>query len=458
MDKFTGGPQPVQQNRKTHQATKGHLMQSRKPTTRIAEWSATHRKLAIFGWLAFVVAAVAIGGSIGTKTLDGADLSTGEAQRAERALERADLKPNSEVVLLQNTDLTVGDEQFSTVVGQVTTGLEETRFVDGVSSPSNGGGAISEDGHSALIEFEIAGDSTQAETRVDTSLAAVNAVRKANPDYTVRQFGDASANKAINQVFADDLKQAETLSLPITLIILVIAFGSLVAAGVPLLLAISAVAATIGLVAIPSQFFPVDESLTSVILLVGLAVGVDYSLFYLRREREERAAGRSPEESLAKAAMTSGKAILVSGLTVMVAMAGLLITGDSTFISFAIGTVMVVGVAMFASLTVLPALLSWLGDRVEKGRVPFTRTAPPTGRRVALLGRAGQPGDAASGDLDRGRGRRTAGPRRSGPRTEHGSDRSVRFPPGPAGGQELQQDPGGVPLGGITVGRGGRGR
>ncbi|MCB0828070.1 MAG: MMPL family transporter [Solirubrobacterales bacterium] len=348
-------------------------MQRRKPTTRIAQWSTTHRKLAIFGWLAFVVAAVAIGGSIGTKTLDGADLSTGEAQRAERALERAELKPNTELVLVQNSELSAGDQQFAAVVGEVTTGLESTRYVENVSSPSNGGGAVSEDGHSALVEFEIAGDSTQAETRVNRSLAAVNAVRRANPGYSVRQFGDASASKAINQVFADDLRQAETLSLPITLIILVIAFGSLVAAGVPLLLAISAVAATIGLVAIPSQFFPVDESLTSVILLIGLAVGVDYSLFYLRREREERAAGKSPDDALATAAVTSGKAILVSGLTVMVAMAGLLITGDSTFISFAIGTIMVVGVAMFASLTILPALLSWLGDRVEKGRIPFTK-------------------------------------------------------------------------------------
>ncbi len=109
------------------------------------------------------------------------------------------------------------------------------------------------------------------------------------------------------QVFADDLRKAETLSLPITLIILVIAFGSLVAAGIPLLLAISAVAATIGLVALPSQIFPVDEALTSVILLIGLAVGVDYSLFYLRREREERAAGKSEKEALSTAAGTSGK-------------------------------------------------------------------------------------------------------------------------------------------------------
>ena len=125
------------------------------------------------------------------------------------------------------------------------------------------------------------------------------------------------------------------------------------------------------LVAIPSQLFPVDDNLAAVILLIGLAVGVDYSLFYLRREREERAAGRSREEALQVAAATSGRAVLISGLTVIVAMAGMFISGDKTFIAFAVGTILVVAIAMLASLTVLPAMLAWLGDRVEKGRIPF---------------------------------------------------------------------------------------
>ncbi len=349
-------------------------MRRRGLTVRIADWSATHRKTAIFGWLAFVVAAVALGGAVGTKTLSGAELSTGEAQRAELAIEEHGLTPNSELVLIQNPDLTADSGEFTAVVDEVAAGLEGSRFVEQVRAPGDGGGAVSADGHSALVEFEITGDADQAQTRVDTSLAAVDQVAQENPAFTVAQFGEASAGKAIEQVFADDLRKAETLSLPITLIILVIAFGSLVAAGVPLLLAVSAVAATIGLVALPSQIFPVDEALTSVILLIGLAVGVDYSLFYLRREREERAAGKSEKEALSTAAGTSGKAILISGLTVMVAMAGLLMTGNATFISFAIGTILVVGVAMFASLTILPALLGWLGDRVEKGRIPFTRS------------------------------------------------------------------------------------
>ncbi len=169
----------------------------------------------------------------------------------------------------------------------------------------------------------------------------------------------------------DDFKRAEFLSLPITLLILIFAFGALVAAGVPLLLGITAVIGTLGLVAPISQIVPMEESAASVILLIGLAVGVDYSMFYLRRKMEERDAGRSSEAALEFAAATSGKAVLVSGLTVLIAMAGMFIAGNAVFTRFAIGTMLVVAVAMLGSVTVLPAVLSKLGDNVEKGRVPF---------------------------------------------------------------------------------------
>ncbi len=169
----------------------------------------------------------------------------------------------------------------------------------------------------------------------------------------------------------EDLKKAGLISVPITLIILIIAFGALVAAGIPILLALTAVLATLGFMAIPSHFLPMDEAVSAIVLLIGLAVGVDYSLFYLKREREERAAGRSEEAALQAAASTSGRSVLISGLTVMVAMAGMFLTGDKGFASFGLATMLVVGIAMLGSLTVLPALLSRLGDNVDRGRVPF---------------------------------------------------------------------------------------
>jgi uncharacterized membrane protein YdfJ with MMPL/SSD domain len=221
------------------------------------------------------------------------------------------------------------------------------------------------------VTFQLAGDFEVVEDRVDAPLATVAAAAAAHPGIRIEQFGDASAGKALSKVFEEDFKKAETLSLPITLIILIVAFGSLIAAGLPLLLALSAVGATIGLVSVLSLVAPVDQSITSVILLIGLAVGVDYCLFYLRREREERAAGRSAEAALEAAAATSGRAVLISGFTVMVAMAGMYFTGSSTFSSFATGTIIVVAVAVIGSITVLPALLSKLGDRVDRGRVPL---------------------------------------------------------------------------------------
>ena len=237
-------------------------------------------------------------------------------------------------------------------------------------------GQISADGHSALIRFEIAGDEDQAQDRVGATLDATAAAQAANPDFTVEQFGDASAEKGLNDAISSDFKQAFVTSLPITLIILLIAFGALVAASVPIILALTAVLATIGLVGMLSHISPVDSSINEVILLIGLAVGVDYSMFYLRREREERESGRSEEASLAAAAATSGRAVLVSGLTVMVAMAGMYFGGAPTFTSFATGTIIVVAVAVVGSLTVLPALLAWLGDRVEKGGVPIIKDQP----------------------------------------------------------------------------------
>src|SRR3712207_3489071 len=129
--------------------------------------------------------------------------------------------------------------------------------------------------------------------------------------------------------------------------------------------------ATLGLVALPSQIVPMDDMISSIILLIGLAVGVDYTLFYVRREREEKAKGAGKLEAVHTAAATSGRAVLVSGFTVMVAMAGMLLAGDRTFTSLGIGAIMVVAVAMIGSLTVVPAMLGWLGDRVDKGRVPF---------------------------------------------------------------------------------------
>ncbi|HEX8120326.1 MAG TPA: MMPL family transporter [Solirubrobacteraceae bacterium] len=348
---------------------------------RMAAWSGRHRKKAFWGWLAFVLVVFALGGAAGTTNISEVDQFSGESGRAEKALDRAGLRPVEEVVFLRSRDLTIKDAEFRAAVQDVTGRLAKLQYVRNITSPLDGKSAVSADGHAALVGFDIAGDTTEATDRVDPSLAAVAAVQRQHPNLEVEQFGGASASKAIGSVIGDDLAKAGELSLPITLIILTITFGTLVAAGLPLLIGITAVLAALGLVALPSSLLPVDQNLPAVVLLIGLAVGVDYSLFYLRREREERAGGRSERDALETAAATSGRAVLISGVTVIVAMAGMFISGDKSFISFAVGAILVVAIAVFASLTVLPAMLSWLGDRVEKGRVPLLgRRRRPAGR------------------------------------------------------------------------------
>ena len=351
---------------------------------RIGAWSTRHRKVAIWGWIAFVVVAMVAGSMLGTRELTNAEQTPGESGEATKTLEEAGLDPASETVLIESSDA----GSFDAAIADVTKRLRKVDAVQGVSSPADGGGAISPDGTSAIVQFEIAGDPDEAVDELAPITEQVEAAAAANPDVRVEQFGAASAEEAIEGRFAEDMKRAETLSLPITLLILVIAFGSLVAAGIPLLLGISAVMATFGLIALPSQILPMSDDVASVILLVGLAVGVDYSLFYLRREREERAKGHSPREALAIASATSGRAVLVSGMTVIAAMAGMLLTGEGTFISFGVATMLVVAVAMTASVTVLPAILAWLGDRVERGRIPFVaRIKARRERRRAASGK-----------------------------------------------------------------------
>ena len=343
--------------------------------SRAARWSAEHRRTAIFGWIALVVIAFALGGATGTKQIADEDLGNGESREGERVLADAGFpEDDSEMVLIQSRGgLRVDDPQFRAAVADVERRLAGVPHVAEISSPVDAkeSDQVSADGRSALIEFELRGDDELMSERVEAPLAAVAEAQEAHPALRIEQFGDASAEKALDEALEADFQRAEVLSLPLTLVILVVAFGALVAAGVPLLLGLTAVAMTLGLLGPVSQLFPVDESVSSVILLVGLAVGVDYSLFYLRRERAERRAGHSNERALAIAAATSGRAVLVSGFTVILAMAGMFLTGNQTFMSFGLGTIIVVAIAVLGSLTVLPAVLSKLGDRVEKGRVPL---------------------------------------------------------------------------------------
>jgi RND superfamily putative drug exporter len=352
------------------------LKHSNNLAARMGRWSAGHWKTAVFGWLAFVVASVFIGGVIGTKYLEENDLAVGEAGRATKIIDAGfpqSADEQGEIVLIQSKTLKASDPAFKAVIEDVTKTLDANPKVRKLESPLAVGHAdlVSTDGHSAMVKFSPLGTYEEAILYIETVEASVDKTAARHPGFEIDELGSASSGKAVDDAFNSMLKTAGMVALPLTLVILLLVFGSAVAALVPLLLAVTAVVATTSLIALPSQFIPVDESIAEVILLIGLAVGIDYSLFYLRREREERAAGRSEHAALEAAAATSGRAVLISGITVLIAMAGMFLSGDKTFMSFSIGTMMVVAVAMIGSLTVLPALLGKLGDRVEKGRLPF---------------------------------------------------------------------------------------
>ncbi|MEV7124535.1 MMPL family transporter [Streptomyces sp. NPDC093260] len=342
---------------------------------RAGGWSARHRWAAVGVWVLFVVLAMGLGSAAGRVDVKESDQLSGETHTAAKIIEDAGIRePASETVLVQSRDGSVraGDAAFRAAVADVVKAVGATGRVTDVKSPYDTK-TVSKDGRSALVQFDVRGDAETAGDRIEPVLKAVEGVQKEHTSLRIEEIGGASMQKQYADAFGDDFQQAEYSAVPVALGILLIAFGALVAALLPVALAITAIMATMGLMGIVSHLQPMSDTANSVMLLVGMAVGVDYCLFYLRREREERAAGRDAATALRIAAATSGRAIVVSGVTVCVAMAGMLFTGIAEFEAMGLASLIVVAVAMVGSVTVLPALLSLLGERVEKGRLPFLR-------------------------------------------------------------------------------------
>ena len=353
-------------------------------TERVAGWSARHRKTAVFGWLLLVAAIFMLGQALGSRQLPA--YSSGQAGQAERVLQQyapAQLNASTENVLIQATApgaTFATDPAMRQAASQVAAVLAaHPTYATHIEVPR-----VSKDGHSALVTFQVPGNVKNIDQAATTLQHAVAGVQARHPDLRVAETGDASIQQAINSSL--NFGKAEVTSVPITLLLMLAVFGSLVAAGIPVLLALTALTAAIGVVTMVSHVLPVGGSTFEVVVVVGMAVGVDYSLFYLRREREERAKGRSFPEALWIAGRTSGRTILVSGLTVMATMSGLFFVGGGPFSGFALGTIAVVGIAVIGSLTVLPALLAWLGPKADAGRVPFLSRRRADARPSRLWG------------------------------------------------------------------------
>jgi uncharacterized membrane protein YdfJ with MMPL/SSD domain len=345
-------------------------MHSRNLAAHAGRWSAQHRKTAILGWILFVVLATVLGGKVGQNAVGDSARGSGESKRGDMIVAAAGFPDQAgEQVLVQgNGSIKADDPQVTTAVRDVVSRLGQIQGVTGIESPIG-----SKDGRSVVVNFKLAGTDKQAEKLVGRPLAAVAAIQNAHPGVRVEQFGDASAAKEIKAQDARDGKKSQAISYGLLLIILLVAFGAIVAAGIPLVLGATAVAATVGLLGPVSQLYALPPDVAELVAIIGLAVGVDYAMFYSRRMMEERDRGHSAEAAVEIAAATSGRAVLISGLTVMTAMAGLLFAGNPIFVGFGIGTMLVVAVALLGSMTFLPAMLSFLSQKnwLEKGRVPW---------------------------------------------------------------------------------------
>lgn len=334
--------------------------------TRIARWSIRHPGWAIGLWLAFVAAAVVAGGMTEVREATSADLGVGESGRADQIIDSVEFDdPPTDLVLITPREGAGWDRAAAqAAAGEV--GDRLAPLVAGVGEP-----AVSPAADALLLPLTLAesGDGG-GEGEIAPVLDELAAAAADHPDLRIEGVGSRSITHGINQVVDQDLGNAGLLSLPVTLGILLVVFGALVAAGVPLLLSFSAVAAATGLWAFASQVVPDIGTVQHLILLIGLAVGVDYSLFYLKRAREERGRGQGTVDAVRIAAATSGRAVVVSALTSVVALAGLYLVGDGIFTALGTGVMLAVAVAMVGSLTVLPALLVKLGGAVDRPRVP----------------------------------------------------------------------------------------
>ncbi len=328
---------------------------------RVARWSATHPWRAIAAWLVLVAACVACGSLMSTKAIDQTKTQPGESGRAARLDQKmGGPDTDTENVLISARTGPARPVAQQQAAAAVSAAFKRVPGVLAVAPP-----VTSQHNGAVLVQVTVRHDAD-----ADKLLAATASVQRSYPELRVEEAGGLTMNKEVNDQVADDLGSAADLSLPVTLVILLIAFGAILAAGVPVLLAMSAVGAATGLSALVSHVIPSASTVSSMILMMGMAVGVDYSLFYVKRARTERARGSSTLDSVEIAAQTAGHSVLVSGAAVIVSMLGLFLTRDATFSSLAIGSILVVAVAVLGSLTVLPAVLVKLGKAIDRPRVP----------------------------------------------------------------------------------------
>jgi RND superfamily putative drug exporter len=343
-------------------------MRVRISTRGLAGASARHPWRVLCLWVLLIVfAGIAASGLGDVLTTESKFLSKPESVKAYDLIdERLHANPVTETVIVTSDTATVDDAPFRAVVEKATADL---RTLDGIVASAvnfyelGDAGLVSEDRHTTLIPVVMEGEFSEATDNAKPYLAMIAA--QATDGFRVLTVGQVSAFDEFSHIAEKDIQKGEGIGLPIALLILVVVFGALVAAGVPIVLALVSIFVALGLTALVGQLFELSFFVTNMITMIGLAVGIDYSLFVVERYREERRHGLEKIAAIERAGGTAAKAVLFSGMTVVLALTGMLLIPTTDFRSLGAGAVLVVIVAAAATLTLIPAVLSLLGDKLD---------------------------------------------------------------------------------------------
>jgi uncharacterized membrane protein YdfJ with MMPL/SSD domain len=355
-------------------------------TVRVATWSARHRWPVVAAWFVFTFGLFAISMALGgTKTLTdmSSDVPRTESALATQVFAAGGVEaPHEDLYLVvRNADRDATDPAYRSAVGDMIGRLgavtDESgqpvlaNLMDPYAAPPEAG-LVSADGSSVRIVATIEGDADAVTAKAAALRPVLAGLATDYPGFEVHALNNTLLMEDLMKVVGDDLDGSLRFTLPATFLILLVAFGAAVAASVPLVLALSALLAGFGILGIYSQVVaPVAMSTSQLVVLIGLAVGVDYSLFMITRFRSERRAGKPKLAAIETASGTAGRAVFFSGLAVAVSLGGLFLVRVDTLSAMAVAMIGVVLVAVIGSLTFLPATLSILGDRVNRGRIPF---------------------------------------------------------------------------------------
>ena len=343
-------------------------------TENLARASAAHPWRVIGIWLAVVVAAMVVITAFLEDGLTTAFVFTNdpEVQHGEKLLEAIrGPKGTNEVVVFESTKYTVDDPEYRRAVEALTEDLAglgpEIIRLETLENFYNTGAPplVSEDRRATLIGFVMAGD---FDTNSDNINVVVDVVHESaaaeRADFDIKIAGQATIGLDNRELTQEDLEKGEAIGVPIALLILIVVLGALAVAAVPLVMAVVSIVLAIGISALVGTFFELSLFVTNIITMIGLAVGIDYSLFVLARYREERSLGKDRIDAIGRAGATAGRAVVFSGMTVMLALIGMLLIPFNIFISIGLGAIFVVATAMAAAVTLLPSMII-LFDRLS---------------------------------------------------------------------------------------------